>query len=802
MPVIRPIGIRFFVILSMALVPALALMLFNIWNEFSGEKQKIRDEAFLFAEKVVTQQQNKISYTKNILLNLANDPIAKTPAAPECPDFLQRILRINPLFVNLGIPLANGELLCNALPLQKAVNVADRHYFRNTIDHGSFAMSQFQEDRATGIASMNFSVPVYDNGTIIAAAVAVISLEWWGKQLTDNYFPEDGVAFIIDSDGQVIASHYGAVSIEAKDDLSSIFTDKLPTQAGVYEITSTENIHRLVAYTPMFTDDADYNAYVVVALPLESAFANAYAGLRLNLLTLLFSFTTLGLLLYWGLRIEIIIPIYKLLDTTTNFVTDYYKSSPQQAILVTDKVSRTGNELSLLSEHLDQVLIEQVNNQQELERLVYFDHLTQLPNRYSLLKKINYELAHNQDPFALVLIDLDNFKRINDRFGHDTGDMLLIDIANKLTTQCTADEIIGRWCGDEFICILHYHTQQQLEIRVKRILQLIAEPIQLGGVGHACPVRCGIALSQDSNDKDAGQLIRYADLAVAKAGEHVVNQINFFVPEMEKAGRERFELEVELRDAVNRSELCLHYQPIINLKTGQYELVEALVRWQHPTRGMVPPFEFIELAEKTGLIIGIGRWVVCEAIRQLALWHKGAALSINQVAVNLSPVQFQDPELIEIITSALVDHELEAQFLTLEITESVLLDGDDEALAKIAQFRAMGIKIALDDFGTGYSSLSYLSRIQLDKIKIDRSFVNEIGNARDEILIETIIAMSHSMNLSVVAEGIEELSQFEFLAINKCEYGQGYYFSKPLPAADIVTFIQNHQNEQLNITSN
>ena len=782
-------------------MPALTLMLFNIWSEFSDEKQKIRDDALLFAETVVTQQQNKIFYTKNILLNLANEPIAKTPAAPECSEYLQRMLRLNPLFVNLGIPLANGELLCNALPLQKAVNVTDRRYFRNTIDHGAFAMSQFQQDKATGIAFMNFSVPVYDNGTIIAAAVVVLSLEWWGRQLTDNYFPEDGVAFIVDSGGQVIASHYGAVSIKTKDDLSSIFTDKLSAQTGVYESTSTDNIRRLIAYTPMFADDANHNVYVVVALPLESAFANAYAGLRLNLLTLLFSFTTLGLLLYWGLRIEFILPIYKLLDTTTNFVTDYYKSSPQQAILTAGSVSRTGNELSLLSEHLDQVLIEQVNNQQELERLVYVDHLTQLPNRVSLLKKINAELAHCQTPFALVLIDLDNFKRINDRFGHDTGDMLLIDIANKLTTQCAADEIIGRWCGDEFICILHYPTQQQLETRVKRILQLIAEPIQLGEVRHTCPVRCGIALSQDSDDKDAGQLIRYADLAVAKAYEHSANRINFFVPEMEKAGRERFELEVELRDAVSRGELCLHYQPIINLKTGQYELVEALVRWQHPTRGMVPPVEFIELAEKTGLIIGIGRWVVCEAIRQLALWHKGAALSINEVAVNLSPVQFQDPELIEIITLALAEHEVEAQFLTLEITESVLLDGDDEALAKIAQFRAMGIKIALDDFGTGYSSLSYLSRIQLDKIKIDRSFVNKIGNTRDEILIETIIAMSHSMNLAVVAEGIEELSQLEFLASNKCEYGQGYYFSKPLPAADIVTFIQNIKIEQINITS-
>ena len=353
-------------------------------------------------------------------------------------------------------------------------------------------------------------------------------------------------------------------------------------------------------------------------------------------------------------------------------------------------------------------------------------------------------------------------------------------MANKLLSLCQHDEVVGRWCGDEFVYIIPSHKRDFLDHRINYILASLSEPIQLGIISYACQTRCGVVLSHELTIKDASKLMHFADLAVAKVGGNKACQINYFKPEMETAGHERFELEVELRHVISRGELRLHYQPIINFKTGKYELAEALVRWQHPRRGLVEPLQFIELAERTGLIINIGRWVLCEAIRQLAVWRSDERIDINEVAVNISPIQLQDNELIQMITTTLIKYD----------TESVLLDGGDEALVTIAQFRAMGIKIALDDFGTGYSSLSYLSRIQLDKIKIDRSFVNEIGNARDEILIETIITMSHRMNLAVVAEGIETASQSMLLEKLDCEYGQGYYFSKPLEAGAITRFFK------------
>lgn len=784
---------RFVIILTIALIPALSLMSYNTWYDFSAEKQQIRHAAFQYAEKVITQQQNKITYTKSILFKLAQESALQDPKDPLCSIFVARVQRMNPLFTNIGVPLANGDLLCNALPLEQVVNVSDRTYFSNTIENGVFSMSQFQHDRASDLASMNFSVPVYDEDKhIIAAAVAVVSLEWWGKQLADDFFPKDGAAFIVDDNGNVVASHDGIA--RAKEGLALIMTEQLPEKQGVYEVTSADDIPYLVAYKPMFSAQGTENASVIIALPLNSAYANAYAKLEQSILTLLFSFITLSIVLFWGLRVKIIGPIYQLLDNAKDFISEHLEDdhAVKNTPLNVHK-SRYDNELSDLSDHFNLVIAEQKKQRQELKKLVYLDQLTQLPNRYSLLMSIENRLSQQHAPFALVLIDLDNFGVLNDRFGHDIGDAILIEIANRLTVLCRKYEEVSRWCGDEFVLILPYKKRELLENRINYILDSICKPIQIGEITHACQARCGVVISQECKIKDASKLMHFADLAVEKTGDNQTYQISYFKPEMETAGHELFELEVELRQAISRDELRLHYQPIINLKTGKYGLAEALVRWQHPTRGLVQPLQFIELAERTGLIIEIGRWVVCEAIRQLAQWNTDDRIDIDEVAVNLSPIQLQDNGLIQVIEEALTQHNVTPEQLTLEITESVLLDGGDHALDKIAQFRTMGIKIALDDFGTGYSSLSYLSRITLDKIKIDRSFINEIGHARDDILIETIMTMSHNMNLAVVAEGIETSSQLLFLQQHNCEYGQGYYFSKPLAAQAITTFFEQSE---------
>lgn len=920
----RSIISRLILILILALIPSLIVMSLNTWREFSEQKEQVRLQAALYAELLALQQQKYVTLTESFLLGIAKLPAIKKPSRPICSDTVASLLKTNPIFVNVGIPLANGDLLCNALPLptNRKINVSDRRYFRNTIDNGEFSMGEFQLDRAAGVSSINFSVPVYnENKDIIAAAVAVVSLEWWSQQLAEFELPKQAVAFIVDANGRVVASHYGSLVSTTMQKMSLILGDLSSSEEGVVEAISSDNIKRLVAHQPLFGSNSDYAAQVIIALPVEHAYSGAYQALKTSMFIVLLSSIMLSAILYLGLKATILRPIYSLLDTTKKFVAAKLKSADPKAGM---------DELSVLADHFKQVILEQrrtehalrkkeasleqaylrINNlldnaplgviewdpkllvcrwsqvceqvfslqsddimsesisafpeplrqelecvltallvvqsgqpyqqallshhssaegkqtlswrfssicdangditailslfenvteqvryQEELEYQACYDTLTLLPNRYLLLKTVNEVIAREDQPIAALLIGLNDFKMFNDNFGHELGDSLLVKIADKLSHQLQQSELLSRWGGDEFFYILPYRSHEQVQKKAEEILALISDPIQVGDISHSMQACVGIAISADCNG-DVEYLIKQADLSVFHTKRNKQLKISFFHTEMETLGRERFALESELRNAVTQQELLLHYQPIVNLNSGKYELVEALVRWQHPIRGLVPPMEFISLAEETGLIIDIGRWVMLEALRQLAEWQKEGHISIKEVAVNVSPIQLKDAHLVDLVQSGLEKYDLSPECLTLEITESVLLEGGEIVFARIEQYRRLGIKIALDDFGTGYSSLSYLSRIELDKIKIDRSFVNAIGSRKDEALINAIVTMAHSMNLPVVAEGVENLNQLQFLTDHQCEYGQGYYFSRPLDAQSLRSFMVASEHEQ------
>lgn len=914
---VRSIISRLILILILALIPSLIVMSLNTWREFSEQKEQVRSQAALYAELLALQQQKYVTLTESFLLGIAKLPAIKKPARPICSDTVASLLKTNPIFVNVGIPLANGDLLCNALPLptNRKINVSDRRYFRNTIDNGKFSMGEFQLDRAAGVSSINFSVPVYnDNKEVIAAAVAVVSLEWWSKQLAEFELPKQAVAFILDANGRVVASHYGSLVSTTMQKMSLILGDFSSSEEGVVEVISSDNVKRLVAHQPLFGSNSNYAAQVIIALPVEHAYSSAYQSLKTSMLIVLLSSAMLSAILYVGLKATILTPIYSLLDTTKKFVAAKLKPTIQKANM---------DELSVLADHFKQVILEQrktehalrkkeasleqaylrINNlldnaplgviewdpklsvcrwsqaceqvfllpsntvmsksldafpeplkqelecvfsallvvqsgqpyqhallsrhkvldeeqtlswrfssicdangditailslfenvteqiryQEELEYQACYDTLTQLPNRYLLLKTLDDMLASESQPVAALLIALNDFKMLNDNFGHELGDSLLVTVADRLSYQVQDSELLSRWGGDEFFYVFPYHSHEQVQKKAESILDLISEPINVGDMSHSMQACIGIAISSDC-DGDVEYLIKQADLSVFHTKRNKQLKVSFFQSDMETLGRERFALESELRNAITQEQLLLHYQPIVNLRSGKYELVEALIRWQHPTRGLVPPMEFISLAEETGLIIDIGRWVMLEALRQLAEWQKEDGVDIKEVAVNVSPIQLKDAHLVALVQSGLEKYGLSPDCLTLEITESVLLDGGEVVFSRIEQYRRLGIKIALDDFGTGYSSLSYLSRIELDKIKIDRSFVNAIGSGKDEALINAIITMAHSMNLPVVAEGIEDQEQLKFLTGRDCEYGQGYYFSRPLDAQALHAFI-------------
>ena len=421
--------------------------------------------------------------------------------------------------------------------------------------------------------------------------------------------------------------------------------------------------------------------------------------------------------------------------------------------------------------------------------LAEHDALTDLPNRLLLSENIAQTLAGaagRENRIALLLLDLDHFKHINDTLGHAIGDQLLRELAGRLKKTVFDKDLIARQGGDEFaILVVDWHSVNALAQIAQRVLDAVRQPFTIDDRELLVTASIGISLYPDDGN-NIDHLLRNADVALYAAKSAGRNAYCFFKPEMNARVAERVTLESRLRKAIAERRLLLHYQPQYELTSGRMVGVEALVRWQDPIEGLISPARFIPLAEETGLIKPLGEWVLNEACRQAVAWQD-AGLPLFIVAVNLSAVQLADPEIVAIVRQALADSGLPAARLELEITESMLLADAERAIAVLEDFRAMGVKLAIDDFGTGYSSFSYLKRLPLDKLKVDQSFVSDLTvDANNAAIVEAIIAVAGKLGLRVIAEGAETAEQVEMLRRFGCDEVQGYYFSRPLPPAEIA----------------
>lgn len=416
------------------------------------------------------------------------------------------------------------------------------------------------------------------------------------------------------------------------------------------------------------------------------------------------------------------------------------------------------------------------------------DNLTGLPNRAFFIDHLKRAIArskrHTDYMFAVLFLDLDRFKNINDSLGHVIADQLLVEIGRKLEAALRPEDMVARFGGDEFVIFLDDIKEFRDATRVaNRIHVELASPFNLGGNEVFTTTSIGIALSLHGYDKPE-DCLRDADTAMYRAKALGKARHEIFDRSMHDRAVTLLDLETDLRRAVERREFLVHYQPIVSLETSGIAGFEALLRWQHPARGLVLPTEFISVAEETGLIVPIGQWILDEACRQTRIWqeqigaHKQLAISVN-----LSNKQFLQPDLIERINQMLLETGFDPRSLKLEITESVVMENAGEATARIRQLRDLGVELYMDDFGTGYSSLSYLHRFPVDTLKIDRSFISWMG-ARDEDseIVRTIVELAHNLHMEVIAEGVETEEQVSYLKALQCEYGQGYYFSRPLDA--------------------
>ncbi len=476
----------------------------------------------------------------------------------------------------------------------------------------------------------------------------------------------------------------------------------------------------------------------------------------------------------------------------------YHKLGHEIWVLVGVSLAREGQEADARLIFQLQDITDRKQAEEKLLHEAFHDALTQLPNRAMLLDHLKLALERakrsTERLFAVLFIDLDRFKIINDSLGHALGDQLLIEVSQRLQRCLRPGDTVARLGGDEFTILLEEIKDIKEALFVaERVQYEVSQPYQLAGHDTFTTASIGIALYSPPYQQ-AADLLRDADTAMYRAKAAGKAQHVIFDSEMHAQALNRMKLEADLRHGIERHEFFLVYQPIISLATQRLAGFEALVRWQHPERGLVSPVEFIPLAEETGLIVPIGHWVMQEACAQLKEWQQAYATSFPlQMSVNLSSRQFTQPNLIEQIKSVLEEAGLDPRYLKLELTESAVMDNVEAAIKQLQEMRDLGIQLSIDDFGTGYSSLSYLHRFPLNTLKVDRSFVSQMNKKENLEIVRTIIALARSLELKVIAEGVETFAQLQQLQNLTCEYGQGYYFAKPLDKEAAAAFMRDTQ---------
>jgi diguanylate cyclase (GGDEF)-like protein len=455
----------------------------------------------------------------------------------------------------------------------------------------------------------------------------------------------------------------------------------------------------------------------------------------------------------------------------------------------TQELQKTNIQLSQEISERKSVERELIIHKEHLVRLAHYDNLTTLPNRVFfneiLNKAINHAMRHNKI-IAVLFIDLDRFKNINDALGHTFGDLVLKELGTRFAAILRSGDILARLGGDEFIILLNDIGHPKFAGPVaEKILEACAKPVKIESHEFFLTTSIGISIFPDDG-QSLEDLQKNADMAMYKAKKSGGGIYQYYTHEMDAAAHEHIKLEAELRRAIQNNEFVLYFQPQLNLKDGKIERVEALIRWEHPEIGLVPPMKFIPLAEETGLIMPIGEWALHEACRLNKQWQDEGYNPVT-VAVNISPKQFRHQDVAQIVSDALKENNLNPKYLEVEITETAVMDNVDEAIAKLTSIHKMGVHISVDDFGTGYTSISYLRQFPVSVLKIDQTFIKGIPHNQNDIAITSaVIALGHNLGLEVVAEGVETAEQMQYLTDHNCDLIQGYFLSRPLPASKII----------------
>lgn len=718
------------------------------------------------------------------------------------------------------------------IQVNKTFDPRTRPWYTNAVKAGKLTCTGIYSYFSSSGLAFSATQPFYDQtGTLLGVTNATLSLSQLSEFLYSLKIGRSGKTFIVEHSGELVAtstaeqpfilSYQGGKktskrlrAIASSDRITHLTTQYLLSKFGNFRnIYSSQQLEfeidrkrQFVQLMP-FAADCGLNWLIIVVVPEADFMEHIEANTRTTMLLCLGSLilaTAIGVITsHWITQ-----PILRLsfaskeiangkLDQTvtvegSNELRVLAQAHNQMATQLQDSFAG----LLEANRQLEAEINERKQVEEQLRHNAFHDALTGLPNRAFFMERLKHTLERAKRQknylFAVLFLDLDRFKVINDSLGHLKGDQFLIAIANRLEVCIRSTDIAARLGGDEFTILLDELQNVSEAIKVvERIQQELTLPLELDGQEVFTTASIGIALSSTVDYDQPENLLRDADTAMYRAKTLGKARYELFNQEMYTKALVRLQLENDLRRAIERHEFQLYYQPILSLTNGRLIGFEALLRWQHPERGLISPTDFIPLVEETGMIVEVGYWALHEACRQMQSWQVSHRTnSLEKISVNLSVKQFSQPDLIEQIGKTLHSTGLDAGSLMLEITESAIMENGDEANAALSELRKMGIKLSIDDFGTGYSSLSRLHSFPISVLKIDRSFVSPIdANGKNLEIIETIITLAHKLGMDVTAEGVETKEQLAFLRKLNCECGQGYFFSAPLDNAAAVGLI-------------
>jgi diguanylate cyclase (GGDEF)-like protein len=780
---------RILLIILLASLPAAALFVLESSRQYEKSHRAAENTMMAMARLVASNESKTVQGIKDTLLAISEQPFVQNRDLPTCRAKLRRLTKLYPAYDNFSFVDADGNILCAGIPLAFPINVKDRPYFQTMQREKRFVGGDYLISRVTGLPVASFTLPLIQDGQFVGAITTALRLEELTSLARDIPLPAGTAIVITDPQGIVLTRHPFRPDIAGKlvpaESMGRSLTVRTP---HFVEARGADGVIRLFAVVPSIFEGRTLS-YVFVGLDksrLARASSNSLA-INLGVLALIVVLSYAGT---WLLsRRFLLYPLQRMIAAA-------------QGVSAGNLTTRTelrheAGEIGELAMHFD-AMAQALETREEanrsaskyIEYIAQHDPLTNLPNRRLLgvvLEEKTASMKAAGKPLAVLFLNLDRFRLVNDSMGQAVGDQLLLTVAERLEDSVSSESTVAHLGRDEFVCIIPGVGALEVMMGVvQSLVRQVTEPFFIGGERIEIGATVGVSLYPDHSE-DGLALVRFAEVAMHEAKESNM-PIRLYSPDLGTTASKRRVLETELRRALANREFLLTYQPKVHARDKRIVGAEALIRWQHPEKGLLSPAGYIHLAEEIQLIVPIGEWVLRAACFQNKAWQE-AGLPPIQVAVNVSAYQFKGAEFVDTVKRALDDSGLEARYLALEITEGAFLHSSRDVLDEL---RSMGIVLAIDDFGTGYSNLSYLKTLPVDNLKIDQSFVRDIVRDPNDVAVtQAIINVARSLKMTVVAEGVEDRQTFEILEQLGCDEIQGYYCGKPQLAEQFAVLLQS-----------